>query len=220
MRFARSLSLLLLLASPLAAQARKPAKPADPDRPVKGGGSLPAGWSARTDDDGKEADVKFVTMDKGYHVTLGPATILWRAADKVDAPFRAVALFTQTRPTQHAEGYGLFVGGQDLGGGGEKYTYFLIRQDGKFLIKKRDGGATSNITSNWTAHPAILRPNSAGQSTNRLEVTVGRNRLAFAVNGKEVYTADPRLIDAKGIVGLRVNHNLDVHIDGFGVEKQ
>jgi hypothetical protein len=220
MRFARALSLLLLLASPLAAQARKPAKPADPDRPVKGGGSLPAGWSARTDDDGKEADVKFVTMDKGYHVTLGPATILWRAADKVDAPFHAVALFTQTRPTQHAEGYGLFVGGQDLGGGGEKYTYFLIRQDGKFLIKKRDGGATSNITSSWTAHPAILRPNSAGQSTNRLEVTVGRNRLAFAVNGKEVYTADPRLIDAKGIVGLRVNHNLDVHIDGFGVEKK
>ena len=39
MRFARSLSLLLLLAAPLAAQARKPAKPADPDKPVKGGGS-------------------------------------------------------------------------------------------------------------------------------------------------------------------------------------
>ena len=220
MRFARLLSLLLLLASPLAAQARKAAKPADPDRPVKGGGSLPAGWSARTDDEGKEPDVKFVTMDKGYHVTLGPATILWRVTDKVDGTFHAVALFTQTRPTQHAEGYGLFVGGQDLGGGGEKYTYFLIRQDGKFLIKKRDGGATSNITSNWTAHPAILRPNAAGQSTNRLEVTVGRDRLAFAVNGKEVYTADPRLIDAKGIVGLRVNHNLDLHIDGFGVQKQ
>ena len=93
MRFARSLSLLLLLAAPLAAQARKPAKAADPDKPVKGGGSLPAGWSARTDDEGKEADVKFVTMEKGYHVTLGPATILWRAADKVDGTFHAVALF-------------------------------------------------------------------------------------------------------------------------------
>jgi hypothetical protein len=219
MRVVRSISLLVLLASPLAAQARK-ARPADPAKPVKSGGALPTGWSARTDDDGKEADIKFVTMDKGYHVTLGPATILWRATDKVDGTFHAVALFTQTRPTPHAEGYGLFVGGQNLGGGGEKYTYFLIRQDGKFLIKRREGGVTSNITSNWTAHPAILRPNGAGQSTNRLEVTVARDRLAFAVNGKEVYTADPRLIDAKGIVGLRVNHNLDLHIDGFGVQKQ
>jgi hypothetical protein len=220
MRFARSLSLLLLLASPLAAQARRPAKPADPDKPVKGGGPLPAGWSARTDEEGKESEVKFVTMDKGYHVTLGPAAILWRAADKVDGTFRAVVLFTQTTPTQHAEGYGLFIGGQDLGGAGEKYTYFLIREDGRFLIKRRIGGATSDITSTWTAHPAILRPNAAGQSTNRLEVTVAKDRLAFAVNGKEVYTADPRLIDAKGIVGLRVNHNLDVHIDGFGVQRQ
>ena len=220
MRFVRSVALLLLLAAPLAAQAKKGTKPADPDKPGTGGGNLPAGWSARTDTKDKEPDVKFGVMDKGYHVTLGPATILWRATDKVDGPFHVVALFTQTKPTEHAEGYGFFIGGQALGGEGEKYTYFLIRQDGKFLIKKRDGASTSNITSAWTAHPAILQPNAAGQTTNRLEVTVGKDRLAFAVNGKEVYTADPRLIDAKGIVGLRVNHNLDVHIDEFGVRKQ
>jgi len=219
MRLAHSLPLLLLVATPLAAQVTKGAKSADPDNPIKGGGSLPAGWSARTDEKGKQSDVKFVTMDKGYHVTLGPATILWRAADKVAGAFHAAALFTQMKPTEHAEGYGLFIGGQELGGGGEKYTYFLIRQDGMFLIKKRDGPSTSNITSNWTAHPAIVRPNAAGQSTNRLEVTVGKDRLVFAVNGKEVYTADPRLVDAKGVVGLRVNHNLDVHIDGFAVHE-
>jgi hypothetical protein len=40
------------------------------------------------------------------------------------------------------------------------------------------------------------------------------------VNGKEVYAADPRLIDAKGIAGLRVNHNLDVHIEKFAVTAQ
>ncbi len=220
MRFARSVALLLLLAAPLAAQAKKGTKPADRDKAVTGGGNLPPAWSAQTDTKNKEADVKFVVMDKGYHVTLGPATILWRATDKVDGPFHVVALFTQTKPSEHAEGYGFFVGGQGLGGDGEKYTYFLIRQDGRFLIKRRDGASTSNITSTWTAHPAILPPNAAGQATNRLEVTVGKDRLAFAVNGKEVYTADPRLIDAKGIVGLRVNHNLDVHIDEFAVHKQ
>jgi hypothetical protein len=221
MRFFPALSLpLLLVAVPLAAQVKKGTKPADADKPVSGGGSLPSGWAAQTDTKGKESEVKFVVMDKGYHVTLGPATILWRAADKVDGPFHTVVLFTQTRPTAHAEGYGLLIGGQGLGGDSEKYTYFLIRQDGKFLIKKRDGGSTSNITSDWQAHPAIVRPNAAGQMTNRLELTVGKDKLSFAVNGKEVYSADPRLIDARGVVGLRVNHNLDLHIDEFAVHKQ
>jgi hypothetical protein len=131
-----------------------------------------------------------------------------------------VVLFTQTRPSGHPEGYGLFVGGQGLGGDAEKYTYFLIRQDGKFLIKRRDGASTSNITSDWQAHPAIVLPNAAGQLTNRLEVTVSKDKLVFAVNGKDVYSADPRLIDARGVVGLRVNHNLDVHIEEFAIHKQ
>jgi hypothetical protein len=220
MRFTRCLPVLLLLAAPLAAQAKKGAKPADPDKPVSGGGNLPAGWSGRTDTKGKEGEVRFVVMDKGYHVTLGPATILWRATDKVEGPLHAVALFTQTKPSAHPEGYGIFVGGQGLTGEAEKYTYFLIRQDGKFLIKRRDGENTTNITSTWTAHPAIVLPNAVGEATNRLEVTIGKNRLAFTVNGKDVYTADPRLIDATGIVGLRVNHNLDLHIDDFAVHKQ
>jgi hypothetical protein len=159
-------------------------------------------------------------MGKGYHVTLGPAAIFWRASDKVDGPFHSVALFTQTKRSEHPEGYGIFVGGQGLTGDAEKYTYFIIRQDGKFLIKRRDGAGTMNLTSNWTAHPAIVQPNVAGETTNRLEVTISKNRLSFAINGKEVYTADPRLVDGNGIVGLRVNHNLDLHIDEFAVTKQ
>jgi len=220
MRFIQCVSVLTLVTAPLVAQAKKAATPADPDKPVAGGGSVPAGWSARTDAEGKEREVKFVTMDKGYHVTLGPAVILWRASDKVSGSFHSVALVTQTKRSQHPEGYGIFVGGQGLTGEGEKYTYFLIRQDGKFLIKRRAGGSTTNITSTWTTHPAIVIPNAVGEATNRLEVTIGKDRLAFAVNGKEVYTADPRLIDGTGVVGLRVNHNLDLHIDEFAVHKQ
>ena len=229
MRFARCVPMLLVLAAPpaaqalaplpLAAQAKKGAKPADPGKAAPAGSNLPAGWSTRTDEKGKEPEVHFIVMDKGYHVSPGPATILWRTADKVEAPFHCVALVTQTKPSGSAEGYGLFVGGQALAGPEAKYTYFLIRQDGKYLIKRRDGENTLNITSTWTAHPAIVRPNAVGEATNRLEVTIGKNRLAFAVNGKEVYTADPRLIDGTGIAGLRVNHNLDLHIDEFGVQK-
>jgi hypothetical protein len=39
------------------------------------------------------------------------------------------------------------------------------------------------------------------------------------VNGQTVYTADASSIDHKGIVGLRANHNLDIHIEGFAVHR-
>ncbi len=217
-----SLALALAAAPPAAGYAQtKPAKaPADPDRAVAGGGSLPRGWSARTDTKGKEADVKFVVMDPGWHVTLGPAALLWRPADKVDGGFTASALLTQTTAPKHPEGYGIFVGGQSLEADPQqKYAYFLIRGDGKYLIKKRDGANVTNLISAWTAHPAIVKQGPTGEATNRLEVAMDRTRLVFRVNGKEVYSADPRLIETKGIAGLRVNHNLDLHVQSFDVKK-
>ncbi len=199
----------------------KPAKaPADPDRAVAGGGALPRGWAARTDVKGKEADIKFVVMDPGWHVTLGPAALLWRPADRVDGGFTATALLTQTTKPRHPEAYGLFVGGQSLEADPQqKYTYFLIRGDGKYIIKKRDGANLTNLISAWTPHPAIVKQGPTGEATNRLEVTMDRTRLVFRVNGKEVYSADPRLIDTKGVAGLRVNHNLDIHVQSFDVKR-
>jgi hypothetical protein len=42
-------------------------------------------------------------------------------------------------------------------------------------------------------------------------------KVVFKVNGKSVY----ELAEANraGIVGLRLNHGLDVHIDGFAVHE-
>jgi hypothetical protein len=217
-----TLALTLAAAPQAAGQAQtKPAKAAaDPDRSVAGGGSFPRGWTGRTDTKGKEADIKFVIMDPGWHITLGPASLLYRPTDKVDGAFTATALFTQTTAPKHAEGYGIFVGGQSLEADPQqKYTYFLIRGDGKYLIKKRDGANLTNLISAWTAHPAIVKQGPTGEATNRLEVTLDKTRLVFRINGKEVYSADPRLIDTKGIAGLRVNHNLDLHVQSFEVRK-
>ena len=59
-------------------------------------------------------------MGKGIHVTLGPAVILYRASTAGAGPFHTLATFTQTRPTMHAEGYGLLYGGKGLEGVVEK----------------------------------------------------------------------------------------------------
>jgi hypothetical protein len=191
------------------------------DHAVAGGGMLPAGWSARPDGDGDVKNVKFVVMEPGYHLTLGPAVVLYREEDRIEDPFRAEATFHQMNKLEHPEGYGLFFGGRDLAARNQSYLYFLVRGDGKYLIKRREGEKTTEVSKSWTPHPAVKKANAEGKSTNRLEIEAKKDpgKVAFKVNGQTVHTADAKTLGTKGIVGLRVNHNLDVHIEGFGVHK-
>lgn len=213
------LAATLLAGAVASASAQSPA--ADKDKPVAGGGALPAGWSARPDGQGEVKNIKFAVMEPGYHLTLGPATILYREKDRANGPFHTLARFNQMKNPTHPEGYGLFFGGQALNGNGQKYTYFLVRGDGTYLIKQRNGEKTSEITKGWTAHPAVKKADAQGKATNLLEIDAKQNsaKVDFKVNGQTVHTADAKSLDTKGIVGLRVNHNLDVHIEGFDVHQ-
>ena len=193
----------------------------DPDKSVQGGGSLPTGWSARPDKEGQAANIKFVTMEPGYHLTLGPATILYRQKDNAKGPFHTLARFDQMKKLKHSEGYGLFMGGQSLAGKDQKYTYFLVRDDGSYLIKRRDGETTTDISKGWTAHAAVKKGDAQGRASNLLEIDAKQNptKIDFKVNGETVHTADVKDMNIKGIVGLRVNHNLDVHIRDFDLHQ-
>lgn len=214
-------ALINVPSAPAQSQDQPPKDRADADQAVQGGGALPAGWSARPDGTGDVKNVKFVTMAPGYHLTLGPATILYRKSDRANGPFHTLATFHQMKKLEHAEGYGLFMGGQALDGKGQKYTYFLVRDDGKYLIKRRDGEKTSDVSKGWTAHPAVKKGDAEGKTTNLLEIDAKQNpsKVDFKVNGQTVYTADAVTTNVKGIVGLRVNHNLDLHVEGFDLHQ-
>ena len=218
--YASVLGLALFTPPALVAQSANAGKE-DPDKAVKGGGSLPSGWSARPDKDGQVANVKFVTMEPGYHLTLGPATILYRQKDNAKGPFHTLARFDQMKKLKHSEGYGLFMGGRSLAGKDQKYTYFLVRDDGSYLIKRRDGETTTDISRGWTAHPAVKKGDAQGNASNLLEIDAKRNpnKIDFKVNGQTVHTADATDMNLKGVVGLRVNHNLDVHIRDFDLHQ-
>ena len=43
-----------------------------------------------------------------------------------------------TKLASHDVAYGLFVGGQDLDNDKQRYTYFVIRQDGKYPDSEAD----------------------------------------------------------------------------------
>jgi len=213
------LSILVLFAVSASPAVRLSAQ-ADPDRAVAGGGSVPAGYHARTDRNAPLTNVKVVTMGSGTHFTLGPAVIVWRDADTASGGYHTVASFTQTKAPMHPEAYGLFIGGHDLAGPTQGYTYFLVRGDGKFLIKRRVGDSTVVVNpGGWTANDAVVKADSAGKATNELSILVSGGNVKFMVNGKEVYTAKASDVDAVGVVGLRVNHNLDVHLGPLGIHK-
>ena len=192
--------------------------PSDPDKKVAGGGTLPSGWKGRLDSGDKSlAGVKAMQMSGGVHFTTGPAGIYYRPADKATGAYETHATFTQNVPAAHPEAYGLIIGGSDLDGTGQKYTYFLVRQDGKFMIKRRAGEATPTVTD-WTDSAAIKKPDASGKSVNTLAIEVGRDKVRFLVNGTEVSTTDAAKVDTAGVAGLRINHNLNVHVERFAVK--
>jgi hypothetical protein len=201
-------------AMPLVAQRQS-----DPDRKAAGGGTLPSGWKGRADGTATLAGVKMMPMGGGVHFMTGPAGIYYKPVDKASGAYEARATFTQMEPAPHPEAYGLIIGGSDLEGAGQKYTYFLIRQDGKFMIKRRAGESTPTI-SDWTDNTAVKKADSSGKMSNTLAIDVGRDKVRFIVNGTEVSTVDAAQVDTAGIAGLRINHNLNVHVEGFTVKSR
>lgn len=186
----------------------------------------PAGWQVRIDRSTSASDpdgnpnLKFVTMGKGFHVTGGPAGTFWNPSQTVTGPFTAKATFVLTKPSGHTNYYGLVFGGEDLGGPKQNYIYFLVAQDGTYLVNHRSGDAVHPVQAK-TKHEAVKMPDEKGRSTNALEVRVGANEIQYVVNGTVVHKTPKSGMTARtdGIVGIRVNHQLDVHIDGFEVTK-
>ena len=128
--------------------------------------------------------------------------------------------FTLVKPSGHTNYYGLVFGGSDLDGPKQTYIYFLVAQDGTWLIKHRAGDAAVHDVSK-AASDAVKKPDASGQSTNALEVRVKSDTIEYVVNGTVVTTTPRTGMTAKtdGIYGIRVNHLLEVHVDGFAVSK-
>ena len=225
MRPKSALLVLLLVAAPAAAQEHgEHADHSDHETRARAGAEQPtsqprpAGWLLRLDrsDRGSADDVLFTEMAPGWHVTTGPAVIMHHPDSTASGTYRLESEMFLFDPGERREGYGVFFGGRDLEGDAQQYVYFLLRRDGRFLVKTRDGVETS-VIRDWTAHPAIVgwenRPADSGTAHNRLAVEVGAADVAFFVNDAEVARV-PRaeLPDTDGVFGLRVNHSVNLHV--------
>ncbi len=200
MRVRAALATLVLTTAPLAAQELE----------------RPDGWMTRFDREGaSEADVEmFVEMPPGWHVTTGPAGIFWHPDNVAEGDFRAEMEVFLFDPEGRREAFGLFVGGQGLQTADQEYTYFLLRDGGEFIIKRRVGAEAPTLQP-WTAHDAILAYADRGDDAsalNSLVVEARGDQVTFFVNDTEVASLPRSEAPVDGVFGFRVNHRLNVHI--------
>ena len=194
----------------------------DPDKVIKGGGKLPAGWQARLDDPSAKLEGVIVKEEKdALTFTTGPAGIYYKSDQKGSGNYEVKGTFSQLKPAAHPEAYGLFIGGSDLDKDTQRYTYFLIRQDGKFLIKSRDGGTTKPVVD-WTTAAPMKDANVAKQgfkTSNVLAIRVMPDKVYFMIGGTQVHELPRAQVTTDGVAGIRINHNLDVQVAGFDLKK-
>ncbi|MGO9260693.1 MAG: hypothetical protein ACLQU1_30965 [Bryobacteraceae bacterium] len=186
----------------------------------------PQGWKMRVDRSAAASDpdapgnIKFVTMGAGFHATNPQAAVYWNPANTATGNYTLKGTFTLMKPSGHTNYYGLVFGGSALEGAEQSYLYFVVAQDGTWLIKSRNGSATP-IVAPKTPNDVVKKPDDTGKSTNALEVRVGAGKVDFVVNGVVVHT-EPKtgaLAKTDGIYGIRINHLLEVQVDGFAVSK-
>jgi hypothetical protein len=147
--------------------------------------------------------------------------VFWNAANSASGDYTLKGTVTLVKPSGHANYYGLFFGGSDLGGSDQTYLYFVIAQNGSWLVKQRTGNATTQNVVAKTPNDAVTTPDASGQSTNALEVRVSGEKVDFVINGTVVHSAPKTgpLANTDGIAGIRVNHQLEVMVKDFALSK-
>ena len=188
----------------------------------------PAGWKLRVDRSTNASDpdaagsIKFVAKGSGFHATNPQAAVYWNPANTVTGNYTLKGTFTLINTNGHGEYYGLIFGGSELEGAGQDYLYFMVNNGGAWLIKRRNGSSASQVASSGGPSDAVKKAGGNGTSTNALEVRVTASKIEFAVNGTIVNTTPKTGPAAKtdGVYGIRVNHMLEVQVDGFGLTKQ
>jgi hypothetical protein len=183
------------------------------------------GWKLRADrsadvkDPDAPGDIKLMDMGGTLHMVNPQAAVFWNPANTMTGNYTLKASFKLMKPSGHTNYYGLVFGGSNLEGATQAYTYFLVAQDGTWLIKKRDGDTATSPVAPKTANEAVKKPGADGTSVNALEVRVGAEKVDFVVNGTVVTSMPKASVKTDGIVGIRVNHLLEVQAMGFGTSK-
>lgn len=186
------------------------------------GAQAPKGWMVRADRSTNASDpdgagaIKFTQSGSGFHAVNPQAAVYWNPSNTATGTYTLKGTFTLVKPSSHTNYYGIVFGGSDLDNAKQAYTYFMVAQNGAWMIKKREGDANTSNVMAATMNDAVKKPGADGKSTNALEVRVGADKVDFVVNGTVVHSMPKSGLKTDGTYGIRVNHQLEVQVDNFG----
>jgi hypothetical protein len=168
-----------------------------------------------------DSTVWFVSMAPGWHVTTGPAAIMFdgrRIADgRYDVEFE-FHLFPQSSNNEA----GVFIGGALPRGPERMYTAFVIRADGAVAVIRRVGAlhglpVRETFLHPWTPMSAVAKPVGDETGRNTLRVAMDSAGVHFSVNGTPVRSWKHGELQLTGAYGIRMGRNVNVHVTRLDV---
>ncbi len=202
----------------------------DPDKVIPGGGIFVQGWTGKIDAGSvrqgrKLEDAKFVQEGAALHVTTGPATTFWNPANTASGDYMVKATFLEPRfmdLNNHPHSYGIFIGGNGMGTETMSLVYCAAYGDGNAFVRGF-GPSVFNMLRSQT-FPSVHKAAAIGQPvTQEIAWTVKGGRAECSVNGtvivgydKDQLVAAGKLTSLDGVFGIRLTHNVETIITGFG----
>ena len=183
------------------------------------GGKIRADRSTSASDPDAAGEIEFMATGAGYHAITPQAGVFWHPSSTASGSYTLEGNFALMEPSGHNNYYGLVFGGSNLDNAQQTYVYFLVAQDGTWLIKHRAGDADVHDVAEKAASDAIKTPDTTGQSLNALEVRVGAASIDYVINGTVVHTTPKTGMTSvtDGTYGFRINHRLNVMVDGLEI---
>ena len=202
----------------------------DSDKVIPGGGVFVQGWTGKIDAGSlrqgrKLEDAKFVQEGAALHVTTGPATTFWNPAHTASGDYTIKATFLEPKFMElnnHPHSYGIFIGGNNLGADTMSLVYCAAYGDGNAFVRGFGPSVFNMLRS--APFPSVHKAAGIGQPvTQEIAWTVKGGRAECSINGavivgydKDQLVAAGKLTSLDGVFGIRLTHNVETIITGFG----
>jgi hypothetical protein len=225
--FASALALAVPAVHILAQGAGAQGKQAEEkDRAVAGGGITVPGWTGKVDAASAKQgrtinDSKFTQAGGEFHLEVGPAASYWNPKNVAKGDYTVRATFKNVKSEAgHPHSAGLFIGGQNLEGETPTYVYCVAYTNGTAMVRGFNNGQVFTA-SKQAPNAAVKGPDASGGATNDIAWVVKGGKADCQVNGTSVGAFDLatlKMTTLDGIYGIRVTHNMNLNVAGFGMK--
>lgn len=173
---------------------------------------IPRGFIGIADDGNKAEGANYRENGGEWEVSTGPSHIMYSPADTTPAVFTVATTYDQLEARDNSDGFGLFIGGTDLGTPATRYTSFMVRGTGEFAIRVREGGMTREIVG-WTRSDAVMKQDATGWGRYRIAIQARADSVRFLVSGRPVAAVKADVVPTRGLAGFRISRNSRVMVD-------